>query len=129
MYMNKLYEKCKNELDRILQNHQDEDNINLLRNEILYQRIKFYFLDRFLNKKIYNKIAFGGGWLLYEWNRDVDEVQADERIQTFPRLNKTINDLRKCKAHNISTTRLINTLTLEIIWDIKSDGCRYESDR
>ena len=128
MDLNKLYKKCKNELDRTLRNHQEEENLNLLRNEILYKRIKLYFLDKFLNKKIYDRAVFGGGWLLYEWNRYLDKVQADEKMQTFPRLNKTINDLRKCKAHDISTTRLINTLTLYVIWDIRSKGCRYESE-
>ena len=63
MDLNKLYEKCKNELDRTLVNHQEED-LNLLRDEILYKRIRFYFLDKFWNKKIYDRTTFGGDWLL-----------------------------------------------------------------
>jgi len=122
MDLNKLYEKCKNELenrDRILQNYQEEE-LNWLKDKILYNRIRFYFLDKFLNKKIYDRTAFGGDWLLYEWSRYLDEVAADEKMQIFPRLDEIINDLRKYRRVNISTTRLINTLILEVMWRIRN---------
>ena len=116
MDLNKLYKKCKNELDKTLGNHKEED-LNLLvvmlRNEILYKRIRFYFLDQILNKKIYDRAVFGGDWLLYEWNGYLDEVAADEKMKTFPGLNKTINDLRKYNRHDISTTKLMNILTID----------------
>ncbi len=112
MDLNKLYKKCKNELDRTLRNHQEE-YLDLLRNEILYKRIRFYFLDQILNKKIYGRTVFGGDWLLYEWNRYLDEVTADEKMKTFLGLDKTINDLRKYNRHDISTTQLMNILTID----------------
>jgi len=121
MDLNKLYEKCKNELDRTLGNHQEED-LDLLRNEILCKRIRFHFLDKFLNKKIYNRTVFGGDWLLYEWNRYLDEVVADEKMQVFSGLDKTINDLRKYNRRDISTTRLMNILTI----DTEANMWKYE---
>jgi len=126
MDMNKLYEKCKNELeDRTLRNFQEED-LNWLKDKILCKRIKFYFLDKFLNKKIYERSTFGGDWLLYEWNRYLDEVVADEKMQTFPRLDEIINDLRKYERYDISTAQLIDTLMLEVMADMWNYGHHYD---
>ncbi len=127
MDLNKLYEKCKNELeDRTLRNIQEEEELNWLKDKILCKRIKFHFLDKFLNKKIYERSTFGGDWLLYEWNRYLDEVVADEKMQTFPRLDENVNNLRKYERYDISTTQLIDTLMLEVMADMWNYGHHYD---
>ena len=117
MDLNKLYEKCKNELeDRTFKKtfkYYKKEELNCIKDKILYKRIRFYFLDQILKKRIYNRTVFGGDWLLYEWNRYLDKVAMDEKMKTFPRLDKTINDLRKYDRHDISTTKLMNILTID----------------
>ena len=128
MELNKLYEKCK---DRKSQLYQISSMLSISNRETrktaMYYEIKAYFFNVFTNEglELHKKSTVGGDWLLYEWNRYLDEVQADEKMKTFPRLDKTINDLRKYKKHDISTTQLINTLILEIMADIWSGGLRY----
>ncbi len=52
--------------------------------------------------------SFGGEWMLYEWNRILDEVEADEDIRTLPEFDIAMERMRREK------TTMFKTIMLEI---------------
>ncbi len=42
--------------------------------------------------------SFGGEWMLYEWNRILDEVEADEDMRTLPEFDIAMERLRREKS-------------------------------
>jgi len=62
----------------------------------IYYQIKAYFFQIFGDEglELHERSTVGGDWLLYEWNRYLDEIAADEKMQTLPELNDAIDELR-----------------------------------
>ena len=42
--------------------------------------------------------SFGGEWMLYEWNKILDEVEADEDMRTLPEFDIAMKRLRREKT-------------------------------
>ncbi len=42
--------------------------------------------------------SFGGEWMLYEWNRILDEVEADADMRTLPEFDIAMERLRREKS-------------------------------
>ena len=119
MNMIELYNKCKNckhPLYQLLSGKAKTKNKKMA----MYYEIKGYFFHVFVDEglELHERSTVGGDWLLYEWNRYLDEVQADEKMQTLPELNDAIDELRgffRFRFRMLGETEKTNALTWEFM--------------
>ena len=116
--MIELYNKCKdcrNQLYPIFSKEKTKT-----RKIAMYYEIKGYFFHVFTDKgsELHEISTVGGDWLLYEWNRYLDKVQADEKMQTLPELNDAIDELRgffRYRLEMLGETEKTKALTWEFM--------------
>jgi len=99
---NKLYKKYEWEVDGEVDGYVDKVYAELL---ILFRIIEDEFFELIINEifdddDISNVSTYGGDWLLYEWDRYLDEIAADENMRTICRFNEVINKLKCIDASN-----------------------------
>ena len=121
MDLNKLYEKCKDRRNQPLYPVFLEET----KKTAMYYKIKAYFFDIFANEdeglELHERSTVGGDWVLYEWNRYLDEVAADEKMQTLSELNEAINELRgffRYRLEMLGKTKMIKALTWEFMMNV-----------
>ena len=99
MNLKQIYEYCKKEL-------KDAKNAELLLVLLDFKLVQE--LAKRMNLTTGELTSFGGEWMLYEWNKILDEVEADADIRTLPEFDIAMKRLRKEK------TTMFKTIMLEI---------------
>ena len=120
MNMIELYNKCKNCRNQL---YPISISGNTKKVAMYYEIKAYFFYDVFEDKELelHERSTVGGDWLLYEWNRYLDEIAADEKMQTFPELNDAIDELRgffRYRLEMLGETEKTKALTWEFMMSI-----------
>ena len=116
--MIELYNKCKNCRNQLYPIFSRNT-----KRMAMYYEIKDYFFHIFVDEGLvlHERSTVGGDWLLYEWNRYLDEIAADEKMQTLPELNDAIDELRgffRFRFEMLGETEKTKALTWEFMMSI-----------
>ena len=111
---NKLYKKYEWEVDGEVDGFVDDKIYAEMLT--LFRIIEDEFFELMINElfnddDISNVSTYGGDWLLYEWNRYLDEMAADEKMQTICGFNEFIN---KMKCIDVFDEKLIGNKAFKI---------------
>jgi len=99
MNLKQIYEYCKKELE-------DAKNAELLLVLLDFRLVQE--LAKRINLTTGELTSFGGEWMLYEWNKILNEVAADADMRTLPEFDIAMKRLRREK------TTMFKTIMLEI---------------
>ena len=106
MDLKQIYENCKEELEDA-RNHPIKIFVNENEFEPFIPGDKLLTLLHFrLIQELAKRMkltpgeltSFGGEWMLYEWNKILDEVEADEYMRTLPEFDIMMKRLRREKT-------------------------------
>ena len=56
----------------------------------------------------YELLTFGGDWMVYEWDRYLDEIMADKNMKTFPELKRIVRDMKSNGDFEEITTYIVH---------------------
>ena len=106
MNLKQIYKYCKKELEdaknhpfRIFVNEAEFDPF--IPGDKLLTLLDFRLIQELakrMNLTPGELTSFGGEWMLYEWNRILDEVEADEDMRTLPEFDIAMERLRREKS-------------------------------
>ncbi len=106
MNLKQIYEYCKKELEdaknhpfRIFVN--EEEFSPFVPGDKLLTLLDFRLIQELAKRMKLTPgelTSFGGEWMLYEWNRILDEVEADEDMRTLPEFDIAMERLRREKS-------------------------------
>jgi len=107
-----LYKKCEDQLNLEMKRIYDENAKTpfryrmskgeaehckqLLIDKVIFSKIKNAIFDEFVKDAArgYELLTLGGDWMVFEWDRHLDEVVADKKMRTFPELKKIVRDMK-----------------------------------
>ena len=104
--MKQIYKYCKKELEDA-KNHPFKIFVNevefspFIPGDKLLTLLHFRLiqeLEKRMNLTPGELTSFGGEWMLYEWNKILDEVEADEYMRTLPEFDIVMKRLRREKT-------------------------------
>ena len=112
MNLIELYVKCEDQLNLEMKRVYDENAKTpfkyrmskseaehckqLLIDKVIFSKIKNTIFDEIVKDAArgYELLTFGGDWMVYEWDRYLDEIVADKNMRTFPGLKKIVRDMK-----------------------------------
>ena len=126
MNLIELYEKCEDQLNLEMKRVYDEEAKQpfkyrmsksetehckqALINKVIFSKIKSAIFYEFIKDaaRDHELLTFGGDWMVYEWDRYLDEIVADKNMRTFPGLKKIVRDMKSNDDFKGITTYFIH---------------------
>ena len=106
MNLKQIYENCKKELEDA-KKHSFPIFVNenefepFIPGDKLLTLLDFRLVQELakrMNLTTGELISFGGEWMLYEWNKILDEVEADADMRTLPEFDIVMKHMRREKT-------------------------------
>ena len=109
--MKRIYdENAKTPFKYRMSKAEKEHNDQRIVNMVVFNNIKYAIFDEFVKDVARDKelLTFGGDWMVFEWDRHLDEVVADKKMRTFPELKKIVRDMKSNGAFRGITTYFVH---------------------